>query len=184
MQRLVLAKIIDMGTSSRIIKKQPNQDSYKTLYCNYDGYFEMNNRYSVPHILYHYYQDEKKLDKLFELGDLSKLGKEPISTPQGWDHKTSNTYPEDYCLAYRDRQENCPADNYFNKSFLQVLKDVDGWYNYVWIDGDWYAFIRAGILDDDDNEGWAIFALENGDECIGELIDDGTDAGKWVKYTK
>jgi hypothetical protein len=56
-----------MSTHSTITAKMSN-GIFKTVYCHFDGYISNNGR-----ILYWNYQDQKKIDELLDLGNLSNL---------------------------------------------------------------------------------------------------------------
>lgn len=59
-----------MSTNSLIARTKPD-GSVESIYCHYDGYPA-----GVGRTLELHYQAEEKLNQLFELGDLSSLGKE------------------------------------------------------------------------------------------------------------
>ena len=87
-----------MSTRSIIAMKNPDQ-SVSGIYCHFDGYPQ-----GVGEILRTYYNDEEKIKRLLELGDLSSLGERIDPTP-GSGHSFDN--PENgVTVAYhRDRGE-------------------------------------------------------------------------------
>lgn len=64
-----------MATRSTISIKEGNE--FKTIYCHWDGYPQNNGK-----ILLEHFQDEEKVKKLIELGDISRLSPnlEPTET--------------------------------------------------------------------------------------------------------
>lgn len=131
-----------MSTRSRIGKY--NADGTVTsIYCHSDGYPE-----GVGQMLYDNY-DEKKLDELLALGDLSFLGSQPVSKPEFWSSADKETRDEmlsgEYCRAYKDRGEtNIDA---LTDSSVRVYKCHIGYngieYLYLFKDGQW-------LVDDED----------------------------------
>lgn len=96
-----------MSTNCAIIKKY-DDNTYKQIYCHYDGYPS-----GVGKTLEYYYQDEDKIDKLINLGDISSLDKE-VDIPFGKEH--SYNHPLDgVTVAYgRDRGESKVQPRIFN----------------------------------------------------------------------
>lgn len=90
-----------MSTRSLIgIENTDKTISY--IYCHWDGYLG-----HVGKILTEHYTDEKVVKQLLDLGDLSSLGKTPVSNPEVWKNwKNFNSDPEHIlCISYRDRGE-------------------------------------------------------------------------------
>jgi hypothetical protein len=111
--------------SSRSIIAIQKGRTTTTIYCHFDGYPT-----SVGKILYDNYTDEKKINELMELGNLSSLG-ETIKD----------------CVFYiRDRHE--PADEnkaviipaIYGKQPKQILELLDSGQNYLYLfkDGIWF----------------------------------------------
>ena len=117
-----------MSTRSRISWKKQD-GTIESIYCHHDGYPEY-----VGNTLVNNY-DEKNLDKLMALGDLSVLGEVPTSDPKGWDDY-------DYvkrnrcCLAYKDRGET-DVDSFKFASEEEC--------NYLYKDGKWYFWYYGGL---------------------------------------
>ena len=87
-----------MSTRSLIgIENADKTVSY--VYCHYDGYLD-----HVGKILTDHYTDEKVIRQLLDLGDLSSLGKTPVSNPDAWKNFRSDPQ-ENLCIAYKDRGE-------------------------------------------------------------------------------
>lgn len=122
-----------MGTRSTIgIKKD---GIYLFIYCHWDGYYEHNGK-----ILLEHYQDEDKIKKLIELGDLSSLG-EKIGTKHDF-----RDNPRDECNAYiRDRGEEDNDNLYdsveegFVDDYLKNLWDREFLYVYDFERKEWLA---------------------------------------------
>lgn len=113
--------------STRCLIGKENQDNSITyIYCHHDGYPSW-----VGKVLFENYKDEEKIDKLLALGDMSSLGKEPVSTGD------FRYLGEDFCCPYSDRGESHPAETVkTQKAFL----NVDAWeeYWYLFKDNKWY----------------------------------------------
>jgi hypothetical protein len=83
-----------MATRSTIAVEQAD-GRIRSIYCHWDGYPD-----GVGATLENYYTDERKIEKLLDLGDLSVLG-ENIGQKQDFDNRTEGS-----CLFYgRDRGE-------------------------------------------------------------------------------
>lgn len=117
-----------MSTRSRIgiIREEGRTES---IYCHFDGYPE-----KVGRILRLNYQDEKKVNALMQLGDLSILGPE-IGEKQDFDDR-GNRNPE-WCLAYgRDRGET-DVDSIISenkKDFIELSENSNACFVYLYDD--------------------------------------------------
>lgn len=114
-----------MSTRSLICKEQPD-GSYYGVYCHSDGYLTYNGAMLLDH-----YSDEKRLDELLALGDLSilceKIAPDP-SLPHSFDYDQRQ---EDVTVAYgRDRGE---TDIEAREITLEQAKD--SWCEYMYIFG-------------------------------------------------
>ena len=88
-----------MGTRSAIGYKTA-QGKIRAVYCHWDGYVENNGR-----ILQDYYQTERKIAQLVELGDLSILDQQ-IGSKIDFDDREAQRNANQ-CVAYgRDRGES------------------------------------------------------------------------------
>lgn len=120
-----------MATRSRISYEKPD-GTIRSIYCHWDGYVENNGQ-----ILLNNY-DETNLNELMDLGDLSYLGEKPKSTKKDWDVGCGHLKLH-YCLAYRDRGEDCPAAEFKNlKEFFETKLDEE--YNYLFSNGEWFCW--------------------------------------------
>lgn len=112
-----------MSTRS-YIGKQNKDGSIKYIYCHNDGYIYGG----VGETLFLFYRDEKKIDQLLELGDLSCLG------------KTTNS--EDTCAYSRDRGEDLHIGEAASiEDFGKLATDnvfID--YVYLYKDGEWLVW--------------------------------------------
>ena len=117
-----------MSTRSSISLKKNGQ--FKSIYCHNDGYLE-----GVGRTLYNNYKTERDVEKLLELGDLSSLGRLPISKPILWDLLPfSPDYAkliDKYCRAYKDRGDT-DVDGTTSKSVKEILDKYD-WSEYHYI---------------------------------------------------
>ena len=112
-----------MSTRS-YIGKQNKDGSIKYIYCHNDGYIYGG----VGETLFLFYRDEKKIDQLLELGDLSYVG------------KTTNS--EDTCAYSRDRGEKLRIREAVSiEDFGKFANDnvfID--YVYLYKDGEWVVW--------------------------------------------
>lgn len=118
-----------MATRSRISYEKPD-GTIRSIYCHWDGYIENNGRI----LLVNY--NESNLDALMDLGDLSYLGEKPKSTKKGWNDSFRYRSLR-YCLAYRDRGEDCPAKEFKSlKEYYEAQLDEEC--NYLFSNGEWF----------------------------------------------
>lgn len=113
-----------MSTRS-LICKQIDKDKYKAIYCHSDGYLTYNGA-----MLIDYYNDEKKLDELLNLGNISclceKVNPDP-NRPHSFDYDKRQ---DDVVVAYgRDRGEK---DQEARICTLEQLRNWD-WIEYIYI---------------------------------------------------
>ena len=87
-----------MSTRSMIGKLVEGRVRY--IYCQYDGYLK-----AVGDTLLNSYADEEHLDKLLDLGNISRLGNHPVSFPFMWDFFNPLALSEELTRAYKDRGE-------------------------------------------------------------------------------
>lgn len=124
-----------MSTRSRI--SIINSDGkVRSIYCHHDGYLDYNGKKLVD-----FYDNEKVINELLDLGDLSSLGNNPVSDKEYWKNRgLSYTFNEEFCLAYRDRGETDVDAKEFNsfEDFKQAFPALQEEYNYVFMNGKWY----------------------------------------------
>ena len=130
-----------------------NKDGTITsIYCHHDGYLE-----GVGEILVNHYKAEEKIRKLMELGDMSSLGTEPVENLRGWENPGLGTtdwmkaykelHPENQCVIYRTRGEDCQAKTHKSiEEYQKYSRDCWGEYAYLFRDGEWF------VLEYDDTE--------------------------------
>ena len=82
-----------MGTRCYIAKEIDNQQ-YKSIYCQLDGYPEM-----VGKLLLKHYNTSEKLDSLLALGDIYVLG-EKITPDPGRPHNANESFQKGVTVAY------------------------------------------------------------------------------------
>lgn len=113
-----------MSTRCMIGMKEGN--NVRAIYCHHDGYIEGG----VGEQLYRFYDEEDKIKKLLELGNLSSLGNEPVSITVNPDLGC-----DDY--AATEGMEDNAADIYAGET--GYFEDTDDWchYLYLWKDGEW-----------------------------------------------
>ena len=131
-----------MSTRCRIGIENKN-GTITSIYCHHDGYLE-----GVGGILVNHYKTEEKIRKLMELGDMSSLGTEPVENLRGWENPGLGTtdwmkaykelHPENQCVIYKTRGEDCPAKAHKSiKEYQKYSRDCWGEYAYLFRDGEW-----------------------------------------------
>lgn len=126
-----------MSTRSKInlIKKD---GTVRSIYCHNGGYLE-----GVGAILLDYYTDEKTIDQLMDLGNISIIGYKPVSDKNLWDQGAIYKYDGSTCRTYRDRGEtNVDAKSFssFDELKSKYANLVEE-YNYFFINGEWYYYM-------------------------------------------
>lgn len=117
-----------MGTPATIIAKQG--DKYRAIYNNFDGY----PRYLLKTLQEHY-QDEDKVQRLIDLGDVSCVRSE-VDIPAGVNHSYESPAP-DITIAYgRDRGERRTEYRTYSSLEETLSKEALTQYTYLW-DGKW-----------------------------------------------
>ena len=140
-----------MSTRCRIGIENKN-GTITSIYCHHDGYLE-----GVGEILVNHYKAEEKIRKLMELGDMSSLGTEPVENLRGWENSGLGTtdwtkaykelHPENQCVIYKTRGEDCPAKTHKSiEEYQKYSRDCWGEYAYLFRDGEWF------VLEYDDPE--------------------------------
>ena len=120
-----------MGTRSSISIKTED-DTYKGIYCNWDGYLEYNGI-----VLYEYYGSYEKAMELIKQGDLSSLDSN-CKLVEG--HNFDNRVPGQCVYYHRDRGEgweNTGPKEY--DDYKDLLNFVGQEYDYVFKNGEWYV---------------------------------------------
>lgn len=112
-----------MSTRS-YIGKQNKDGSIKYVYCHHDGYIYGG----VGEILFLFYRDEKKIDQLLELGDLSSVGKTTNS-------EDTYAYSRDGGEELRIR-EAASIEDFGRQATDNVFID----YVYLYKDGEWVVW--------------------------------------------
>jgi hypothetical protein len=99
------------------------------IYCYSNGYVS-----NTGELLKQFYTDEKKVEELISLGNISVLS-ESIECPEG--HTWENPV-EGYTIAYhRDRGQK--FKKLFDNYEIDTLRDIQQCsYNYLFEDGEWY----------------------------------------------
>lgn len=118
------------------IGKENSDKSITYIYVHHDGYLE-----GVGKELLDSYQNEEKVNKLLELGDLSSLGNEPITNLKAWEDWGSCSLRT--CISYKDRGET-DVDAVTIESLKALEKKLDAPlfapvdYTYIFRKGKWY----------------------------------------------
>lgn len=127
-----------MGTRCYIGKLEKD-GSIKAIYCHHDGYVD-----GVGKTLKDFY-DGRNIDQLLELGNLSSLGNNPVSSPRLWDHTSGSILDQlsgEYCVAYKDRgDEDTEAKTFENiDDYEKIFSDNIGIeYLYLLEGDDWFV---------------------------------------------
>lgn len=130
-----------MGTRSTIIQKI-DSDTYRSIYCHWDGYLSNNGRILLKH-----YQDPEKVSKLLLLGSLSSL-REEVDIPEGKIHTYDEAQPNITVAYHRDRGEEWEHTAYLDKSTLK--ESLDNYFSYLYVAGDWY--IQKSLVEENIDE--------------------------------
>ena len=143
-----------------------NKDGTITsIYCHHDGYPEV-----VGEILVNHYKTEEKIRKLLELGDMSSLGTEPVENLRGWEMPKAGMvdwmkaymelHPENQCVIYKTRGEDCPAKTHKDiEEYQRHSRDCWGEYAYLFKNNEWF------VLEYDETELKSVeLALEKDEE--------------------
>lgn len=125
-----------MSTRSRISVVNEN-GKIRSIYCHHDGYLDYVGKKLVD-----FYDTEKVINQLMDLGDLSTLGNNPVSDKKYWNsfEYQLTGYNEEFCVAYRDRGETNIDAREFNSfdEFKEAFPYIQEEYNYVFMNGKWY----------------------------------------------
>lgn len=125
-----------MSTRSRISVVNEN-GKIRSIYCHHDGYLDYVGKKLVD-----FYDTEKVINQLMDLGDLSALGNNPVSDKKYWNsfEYQLTGYNEEFCVAYRDRGETNIDAREFNSfdEFKEAFPYIQEEYNYVFMNGKWY----------------------------------------------
>ena len=119
-----------MATRSYIAMKT-DENTYKAVYCHYDGYLEYNDR-----ILLQYYNTQERIEKLLSLGCISSLHEN--LEPSADSHHCFDTPEKGVTVFYgRDRGEKGQEAFTCTK---EELTDPHSWINYIYVfdNGNWY----------------------------------------------
>ena len=112
-----------MSTRSYIAMKT-GENTYRAVYCHYDGYLEYNGRMLLEH-----YNTQERVEKLLDLGCISSLHEK--LEPETGSHHCFDTPDEDVTVFYgRDRGEK--GQEAFTCTEKQ-LKDPHSWINFIYV---------------------------------------------------
>lgn len=120
-----------MVTRSRIGMVK-DDGTVESIYCHWDGYPSHNGK-----ILKEHYADKSKVEKLLQLGDISKLGE--------YLEKSPNNDPKlGVVVAYaRDRDEDLNPPR-MNKSIDAFVHSNVEEYGYLFNEGKWFVVYGYG----------------------------------------
>ena len=113
-----------MSTRSNIAIKRKN-GTVESIYCHWDGYLSYNGK-----ILLENYKNIDKINRLFELGDISSLREETEPTGE----HTFDAPQKNVTIFYgRDRGEDNVSKQVWN-SLGEYFKNVDTlWIEYIYV---------------------------------------------------
>lgn len=125
---LKMAKSLLAGTSCAIVI--PSGSKYYGITCHYDGYPD-----GVGKMLKQHYRNDRKIEELLDLGNISVLGEE-IGEQHDFATHGRNPKADKWTLAYgRDRGEKGQRAKMMSMSDLH-----NNSYYYIWQDDEWHAF--------------------------------------------
>ena len=119
-----------MSTRSYIAIKT-GENTYRAVYCHYDGYLEYNGRMLLEH-----YNTQERVEKLLSLGCISSLHEK--LEPEAGSHHCFDTPDKDVTVFYgRDRGEKGQEALVCTE---KQLKDPRSWINFIYVfdNGTWY----------------------------------------------
>jgi hypothetical protein len=115
-----------MSTNSTITVKVNN--TYRTIYCHWDGYLEWNGKLLVSH-----YNTQELAERVVSLGDLSTLDRS-LDCP---DDHTFDEPVKGHTIAFgRDRNEQ-DVDARTYDTYEDAMKREKTCYNYLWDGEQW-----------------------------------------------
>lgn len=133
-----------MSTRSEICIVDKN-GKVRGIYCHFDGYLS-----GVGKTLKNYYKDEKTVNKLIDLGDISTLGKK-IDPDPSKEHNFDNRQKDVTTAYHRDRGEPLSIDK--AKSLDELIRDIISnstiEYLYIFKNGKWHYRVCSDDFDDE-----------------------------------
>lgn len=121
-----------MSTRSYILIKSKN--TYKGIYCHWDGYPSHNGM-----ILKRHYKHKRKIKQLISLGDISSLRQKVVPYKQ----HTFDSKLQDVTIAYhRDRKDKFNSVSFHITELSDAINDVS--YVYIFEKGRWKCFDSNG----------------------------------------
>lgn len=123
-----------MSTHAGIGKLQAD-GSVKAIYCHHDGYPSY-----VGEILKFVYNNDKIVDKLIELGDISVLGEKGIGPKENEEHSFEHPIDGITVAYHRDRGEDKRIRQFGSEEdYLENGPDrLDSFYLYLFKNNEWY----------------------------------------------
>ena len=126
-----------MSTRSYIAMKT-SEDTYRGVYCHYDGYLDYNGVMLLEH-----YNSKERVEELLSYGNISSL-REKI-TPEKDSTHSFDKPDKDVTIFYgRDRVEE--GQEAFTCT-EEELKDTTSWIEYIYVfdNGKWYYSVITRI---------------------------------------
>ena len=107
-----------------------NDGKLRTIYCHYDGHL-----FSAGQVLFEHFQNQKKIEELIRLGDISSL--EPsIECPPGHSFKNPTNGHTVFCM--RDRkQKGSSFEAYVGDTLRECIRENFQAFNYFWDGQEW-----------------------------------------------
>lgn len=102
------------------------KDGIKSIYVHWDGYIE-----GVGKTLYHHYTNQKKIEELINIGDMSSL---------------AGTIKESSKGSYQDSPPTTLPDWNFRELYNNFGNDLE--YHYFWNGHQWYVLDRNAVEPD------------------------------------
>lgn len=116
-----------------LIGRKIKDNKVEYIYCHHDGYLD-----GVGEILKTHYTNNKIIDKLMALGDLSALGEVAESNPDQWDYSKVDY---NLCVAYKDRgNHGVDSKIVTEKEYVDKLT-TNTWIEYLYLwDGEKWCY--------------------------------------------
>ena len=108
-----------------------SEDTYKGVYCHYDGYLDYNGVMLLEH-----YNSKERVEELLSYGNISSL-REKITPEKGSTHSFDKPDKDVTVFYGRDRGEKGQEAFTCTK---EELTDPHSWINYIYVfdNGNWY----------------------------------------------
>lgn len=116
-----------------LIGRKIKDNKVEYIYCHHDGYLD-----GVGEILKTHYTNNKIIDRLMALGDLSALGEVAESNPDQWEYSKVDY---NLCAAYKDRGEHGVDSKIITEKEYVDKLTTNTWIEYLYLwDGEKWCY--------------------------------------------